>query len=358
MGCIALEDIEIGTLILKEKCRKPKIEYKDVESGLHSYDDYLCSLLDLFFSMNKDDQDEYLMLHNGFLHPDSLSDLRKADYVYWARFAQFHEEKWISKSNARFHVDRHFILKIICIRYTNTFDDNFFIKCSRFNHSCSPNSQNRASEVCYGTYNYEEMQIRATSKIKKGEEICITYFDDLAMKNRKERQDSLQKEWNFICSCERCQDEEINNDDETYEKFQKLQEEAQKYTKKANFNHSSEYIDKAISCHKEMYNLAENKNAPKIFIIYEILIRWYDLEIDRYNSTMDRLLSFHGSTPHANGPRRMELFGKMEYFKGEREKLAKLILQMVKIVSGEDSPSAREWKEKCDEIQKLWIFRG
>ena len=29
MGCIALEDIEIGTLILKEKCRKPKIEFKD-----------------------------------------------------------------------------------------------------------------------------------------------------------------------------------------------------------------------------------------------------------------------------------------------------------------------------------------
>ena len=92
MGCIALEDIEIGTLILKEKCRKPKIAYKDFKSGLHSYEDYLCSLLDLFFSMNKNDQDEYLMLHNGFLHPDSLSDLRKEDYVYWARFAQFHEE--------------------------------------------------------------------------------------------------------------------------------------------------------------------------------------------------------------------------------------------------------------------------
>ena len=343
MGCIALEDIEIGTLILKEKCRKPKIEFKD-HNGLDSYDS-LCSLLDLFFSMNKNDQDEYMMLHNGFLHPDSLSDLRKEDYDYWARFAQFHEEKWISKSNARFHVDRHFILKIICIRYTNTFDDYFFIKCSRFNHSCSPNS------FCYERYNYEEIQIRATSKIKKGEEICITYFgNDLAMKNRKERQDRLQKEWNFICSCERCQDEEINNDDETYEKFQKLQEEAQKYTKKANFNHSSEYIDKAISCHKEMYNLAENKKAPKIFIIYQILIKWYNLEIGNY--IMDKLPSFHGSAPHANFWQN----GKMEYFKGEREKLAKLTLQMVKIVSGEDSPSAREWKEKCDKIQNLWNF--
>lgn len=150
------------------------------------------------------------------------------------------------------------------------------------------------------------------------------------MKNRKERQDRLQKEWNFICSCERCQDEEINNDDETYEKFQKLQEEAQKYSMKAIFDHSSEYIDKAISCHKEMYNLAENKKAPKIFIIYQILIKWNVLEDTRH---------------------RMELFGKMEYFKGEREKLAKLILQMVKILSGEDSPSARKWKEKCDEIQ-------
>jgi len=206
----------------------------------------------------------------------------------------------------------------------------FFIKSSRFNHSCSPNSESRSPEVCYGTYNYEEIQIRATSKIEKGEEICITYFNDFSMKNRKERQDRLQKEWNFICSCERCQDEEINNDDETYEKFQKLQEEAQKYSMKAIFDHSSEYIDKAISCHKEMYNLAENKKAPKIFIIYQILIKWNVLEDTRH---------------------RMELFGKMEYFKGEREKLAKLILQMVKILSGEDSPSARKWKEKCDEIQ-------
>ena len=41
MGCIALEDIEIGTLILKEKLQCPKIGVTDVNSGLYSFDDYL-----------------------------------------------------------------------------------------------------------------------------------------------------------------------------------------------------------------------------------------------------------------------------------------------------------------------------
>merc|ERR1712141_280264 len=115
-GCIALEDIEIGTLILKEKPQCiPEIRAMDVNSGLHSYDDHLCSLMDSFFSMDKNVQEEYLTLYNKYLDPRLQFDL----YPQWERFAQLHEKKWIS--NAQFHVDRHFILKIICIFYTNSF---------------------------------------------------------------------------------------------------------------------------------------------------------------------------------------------------------------------------------------------
>ena len=46
MGCIALEDIEIGTLILKEKPQcSSKISIQDVARGLHSHDDHLSSLV-------------------------------------------------------------------------------------------------------------------------------------------------------------------------------------------------------------------------------------------------------------------------------------------------------------------------
>ena len=228
MGCIALEDIEIGTLILKEKFQCiPKIECSDYIS-----DDYLCSLMDSFFSMKKNVQEEFLTLNNKFLDPHSLS--QRKDYFIWKRFAELQEEKWISNSQLKFRIDRHFILKLICIYHSNGFSTGYLggvgyavgIKSSRFNHSCSPNSESGMT--------IDEMNVRATSKIKKGEEICTNYFAlILAMKNKKERQDCLQKEWQFICSCERCQDEEINKDDETYEKFQKLQEEAQKNVKKA-----------------------------------------------------------------------------------------------------------------------------
>ena len=346
-----MEDIEIGTLILKEKPQcSSKISMFDVISGLHSHDDHLFSLMDSFFSMKKNVQEEYLMLYNKSLHPNF--DPEQSDYFLWKRFAQLHEEKWIS--NAQFHVDWQFILKIIGIHKTNGFDNDMsidagvgiFIKCSRFNHSCSPNSENVDSEICP-----EEMQIRATFKIKKGEEICMNYFPlILAMKNKKERQDHLQKEWGFICSCERCQDEDINNADETYEKFQKLQEEAQKHSKKDYSNCSSDYIEKAISCRKQMYNLAENKKAPKCFIIEMILIEWFNLEVKRYKFAKDLVHNMAHVSKHVREIK--EFVNKMEYFKGECGKLAKVTLQMVKTVKGDDSNWAREWKEKCEEIQK------
>ena len=316
MGCIALEDIEIGTLILKEKFQCiPKIKLFDVSRGLHSYDDFLSSLMDSFFSMNINVQEEYLTLYNKYLNPDSLSDNCKMDYFYWKKFAQHQEKRGIS--NARFHIDRHFILKIICIFHTNGFNisnekgegigvshQSVGIKTSRFNHSCSSNSEYRSdictSELC------GEIQIRATIKIKKGEEICLNYFPFMGMKNKKERQAHLQNEWDFICSCERCQDEEINKDDETYEKFQKLQEEAEKYTKivstsfpfptkdyKRIMAKNIDLIGIAISCYKQMIKLAENKKAPKWFIYKNIIIKWFELEYNcRYGYTKEMIADY------------------------------------------------------------------
>ena len=48
------------------------------------------------------------------------------------------------------------------------------------------------------------------------------------MKNKKERQEYLQGGFGFTCSCDCCKDD----DDETYENFQKLQQDAEKNGKK------------------------------------------------------------------------------------------------------------------------------
>ena len=46
-----------------------------------------------------------------------------------------------------------------------------------------------------------------------------------------------------------------------------------------------------------------------------------------------------------------EFVGKVEHFKGECEKVAKITLQMVKILNGNDSELTREWKERSENFE-------
>ena len=142
-GYIAIEDIEIGTLVMKEKLQcVPKIGtleigLTDMLSGRYSLDDYHCSILKAFFSMSKKDQKEFLKLSNNFLDTSSLSDENRDAYLGFKRFAQLQEKHRISDSN--------FVLKILCIFVSNMFDTvckGVGLKISRFNHSCRAASIN------------------------------------------------------------------------------------------------------------------------------------------------------------------------------------------------------------------------
>ena len=193
-----------------------------------------------------------------------------------------------------------------------------------------------------------EWQIRAISKIKKGEEICVSYLlDGLdSMNNRKERQDELLKTHDFICSCERCQDEEINQDDETYEKFKKLYEGGEKRGKKAkdllnlDIKKSLDFMEKAISCQKQMYNLAENKKTTKGFITANIIPEWWYQEINRYGIAKQMV--------YERGMQ--EFLVKMEYFKGECIKLAKIVYELELTSTGKDSKDTKKWKERYEDF--------
>ena len=347
MGCIALEDIDPGTLIVKEKIKcfsKMKFSDVDVKRDANSISKFLCSMLDSFFAMEKNDQDEFFTLHNQYSDPTSISDKDQFKYSYWKKFAEASEEKYPC-----LHADC--VLKVIGIFFSNSLSVGVGIKISRFNHSCSPNAEH---SVCVSGYNPDGtgngqgvMQIRATSKIKKGEEICLTYFSGLEiMRNRKERQEDLLKTYKFLCTCERCQDEEINNDDETYEKFKKLLQGAEKRGKIAknllnwDDGKSLDFMEKAISCQKQMYNLAIKKKATKGFITEIIIPEWWYLEINRYGIAQQYV--------YERGIK--EFVVKMEYFKGECLKLAKIVFEMELTVNGKNSKDAKKWKERYEDF--------
>ena len=97
-----------------------------------------------------------------------------------------------------------------------------------------------------------------------------------------------------------------------------------------------------------MINLAESKKAPKWFIFLEIILDWFQIEVNRYKFAKG-LVSDMSKQKFVD---KMEYFkGKMESFKGECEKLAKITLQIVQTIKGNDSQLTREWKEKYENFE-------
>ena len=317
LGWIALKDIKVGTLIFKEK---PQFVYKEPFE--------LCNLMEAFSSMSKNDQQEFLVLSNVFLDLESLPDDRKKHYFDWKNTAE-----------SQCNYDSSLVLKIMCIHASNGFngyDTEVGIKISRINHSCCPNSQHFKNDE-------GEMEIRATSKILEGQEITISYISSL--ENFKERQEFCLN-LGFVCSCELCKDEEINNDDQIYQKFQNLKDEAEKSFSNvtddppnprvpSSFLKTFDQIEKALACQKQMFNLAKSKRAPKSFIL----------------NLIDRAF-FYASCGYATAfPWNKEFMAKMEV---ECEKLSKIGLQIAKMVGGQENSVTKEWKERNQDFQNLY----
>ena len=122
LGCVALKDIEIGTLILKEKPQCITNIYRP-----HNQDSTPSSAIvtQSFKQMSKSDQDEYLKLYNAHAGRQGFSD-------------------------------------VFGIYKTNAFPNGVGIKTSRFNHSCSSNA--------ISGWNEEDgaIEIIAWSNIKAG----------------------------------------------------------------------------------------------------------------------------------------------------------------------------------------------
>ena len=146
----------------------------------------------------------------------------------------------------------------------------------------------------------------------------------------------------FACSCELCQDEEINNDDETYEKFQKLKVEAENdygiFDDKNLFCY--DLFEKAISGQKQMYNLAKKKKAQKLFI-QEILWNAFTYGFSGYELAISQ-----------------KNCDKMEYFKRECEKLSEVGYKIAKMCLGQECPLTKEWKERNQDFKEWYKKNG
>merc|ERR1712001_815321 len=291
---------------------------------------HFSNVMNTFFAMSNENQKEFLELRKAYSDPNSLNDEAKKLYFGWK-----------TDTENRNQFDVKLLLKIICICQTNRFGDGFgeiCIKISRINHSCCSNSD-------YFTNDEGEMEIRATSKILEGQEITINYAGTNDMRKLKERRHGFQI-YGFVCFCDLCQNEEINNDNETYDKFQNLKKEAEEIF--SNFmslakqdSHLEQYdkLVKAIACQKEMYNLAKKKKTPKLFILRHIIDKAVIIGGTGYGySSID--FNYCG-----------ENYDKMEYFKSECVKLSKVGYQIAKMCYGQEGKKTKEWKWKNQEFE-------
>ena len=154
LGCKALQDIKMGTLILKEK---PQCV------GQKEYDfSYACfeSQINSFNSMSQQNKEEFLKLSNKYRNPKSIPTALKNSYSAFKKFVG----KYMAKHPK---ADKNSILDIICIYSTNIWinghGNSVKMKASRFNHSCRSNA-----ETMPCSDDVDELEIRAVSNIKIG----------------------------------------------------------------------------------------------------------------------------------------------------------------------------------------------
>ena len=227
--------------------------------------------------------------------------------------------------------------EVFGIYYSNDFVQGVGIQTSRFNHSCAANAEFQFNA------RLEKFEIRAISKIKATEEITINYNPlEISMKNFKTRQDFLLDGWDFHCKCNLCLEELECSDDKKYEKFAQLEQEAKilKLDETNSWIYQLEKIRKEVSCYKEMYKLAKEKNVSRGFIFAKILNPAFDAAVQGY-------LSSFGS---------IEKRVQNQEFKSDCDMFSKVGEKMSTQLFGQEVPHyiGNEWKKRRYDFD-AWI---
>lgn len=179
-GVIATRDIPKGTRIISEK---PFV------TGSHqvtSMEELQIRIHEQVCSLNESQQREFLSMHNIYPYTNSIERCLG-----------------IFRTNA---------LPI----GTDLDNGGVFLNACRVNHACDNNAQNFWNE------NTNRLTIHAVRDIQEGEEITIYYLG--SRRNRRARQEQLQKEFKFTCSCQLCSLplDQRNDSDEKLDRIYKL----------------------------------------------------------------------------------------------------------------------------------------
>jgi len=266
LGCVALTDIKKGTLILQEK---PQVIVNGSGPSL-------IYLLNCYNQMNETTQKDYLTLYNRF---KDLNDMNEKDKENVKQ-----EMEWLQKNLNFDHKVLQRIQDIYGIYLTNTFEQGVGIQSSRFNHSCRSNAEEFWNEKNGAA------EFRSVSKISAGEEITINYrTSEISMKNYKTRQSFLFANWGFQCKCDLCEEEIVNCEDAKYDKFQELKKKQQESERLRRQNEVKNpwifQLEKAkeeVKYFRQMYKLAKDKKASRIFILNSLINQAFETAAQGY----------------------------------------------------------------------------
>jgi len=272
LGCFALQDINKGSTILKEKSQ---LQVLGLSNQITPF--LVLGLKEAFNKMTKTDQQEFMKLHDKY---DDLSSLPpELKLMLQLKSALLSK---ITKSDEKLE-------KIFKIYETNAFDSGVGIKRSRFNHSCKPNAA--SAKVDDGPDSGHSL-IVAVSNIKAGDEITVSYegrFHGLLKK--KTRQEALTKHHHFVCSCHFCQIEE--DDDYTFEvlitEIDGLNEEKrvanQAFGQLSAMSYPPSKSRREVECYKELYMKGKAKKVSTI-MMFRIIDAGFDAATQGYMINM------------------------------------------------------------------------
>ena len=159
------------------------------------------------------------------------------------------------------------------------------------------------------------------------------------VKDFNARQQLLFDGWDFKCMCNLCVAEGDSNN-ELYEKFEKLQQEAEVLGRDEtnSWFYQLEKIKKEVSCYKEMYKLAKEKNASRGFILTTILKHGFTAATQGYLSSLDNV---EGRVQN-------------QEFKSDCEKFSTVGEQISTQLLGQEDPITIEWKKRRHDFE-AWI---
>lgn len=194
-GCIAINDIPINTIVLKEKplYHLEKINFSDMIEILYSIfrsPKEKIDQLDALYPRSLDEASSSLHnlmddIRNEFERIESLAVKNKKAKVIYDYLSTIDKNK----------------IMLYCLKYScNAFQKNdmpaILIHGAMFNHSCLPN-------LVFGLKE-GNMTFITTKHISKGEELTDNYvnlIDNVSLRNKR-----LVYQYGFKCKCARCKD--------------------------------------------------------------------------------------------------------------------------------------------------------